>query len=110
MNPAGHRVVGDAFEADVSDRRAELYRFYVGPVKHAACDISKQVRLAIAFLNDDEFAAADVGDAFGVIELCALGLAPGANVMELSKAPVLLTSTTDVPPSPTTNNVLVSQL
>ncbi len=33
---ARHRVVGDAFEADVSNRRAELHRFYVGPVKHAA--------------------------------------------------------------------------
>src|SRR5262245_59976025 len=74
---ARERVVGDAFDANVSNCRAKLYRFYVRPAKHAARGISEQVRLPVALLDDDELAAADVGDAFGVIEFRALRAGAG---------------------------------
>ena len=59
----------------------------------------------MALLGQDELAAADVGQALGVLEL-----RPAASVIESISWPVLETWTTEVPPSPTTKSVSVSQL
>lgn len=72
MEAAGHWIPGGSFQADVSDRCAQLHRFHVGPMQHAARDVGEQIGLAIALLDEHEFAAAHISDALGVIEFCAL--------------------------------------
>ena len=59
--------------------------------------------LPLALLGQRELPAAEVRDALGVVERAA------ASAIELISAPVLLTCTTDVASSPTTNSVSVPQ-
>jgi len=106
---SGLRIIRDAFKADVANGGSELDRFDIGALKRSARDVGEEIRLPVTLFYKDELAAADVGDALGVVKFRALRAGARARVMERSKAPALLTSTTEVPPSPTTNNVLVSQ-
>ncbi len=71
------RVPRDALEPDVADGGAELDRLDAGALQGRARDIGEEIRLAVPLLDQHELAAADVGDALGVVELGALRTAAG---------------------------------
>ena len=111
MNPPVSGIVGDAFDADVRDERAELDGLRVAArVSVVPGDVGEQDRLPVALLDHDELAVADVGQAFGIVELGALRAAARRERHRVDQLPGLVTWTIDVPPSPTMNSVSVSQL
>ena len=69
---AGLRIIGQTFQADVANGRAELNSFRTGIGQGAASDISELHCLADALLSHHELAAADVSDAFGVQEIATV--------------------------------------